>query len=621
MRAAIRTRRAISRPGALPTASFRYNAVMDEMPSVAKDSAPRACISATVRRPWFRLHLSTCVVLLFALAGAALLNIPGEEVERWGKFGWSKLDDVYVAHGWPATFLRRARLPNATQAALAWHLTQGVEELRIGALLLDFCVAAAGIALLAIVLERRRRRRPFFQFRLRTLLVGVVLVAVGLDWWRSQRYADTELRGRIGAFVDFGGDPLFPEAERVVPRFPLWVRALVGDERLIRTGVTKPNCIGVDWTRKDHANIKYLVDRFPERIVVGLQGDESDADLDLFCELTNLENLDISDPDERILSRLGRFKKLRFLMPGVRPHFMGTYFWKNPITDRGLAYLANLTQLEALELDEGQFTDCGLVGLRNLTSLESLRIMSRHVTDAGLKNLAGMRGLRQLSLSFSPITDAGLLPLAGFKHLQRLDLSGTSISDEGLPLLVGFSNLKDLQLRATGVTDAGVAALKKSHPNPNLQVDYESESIDLGHLAADIAEARTTDVLNVMSRKVRDGDLSGLGRLTNLRVLSLWSPFISDATLARLEPLSQLSELYLTCGRITPRGVDHLARLPNLQMLSLPASQISDEMIDSLKRLKSLRTLDITDVDDPDATKLLDAKLKNALPRCEIKNY
>ena len=43
-----------------------------------------------------------------------------------------------------------------TQAAIAWHLTEGVEEFHVGALVLDSIAAALGIALLAWLAERRR---------------------------------------------------------------------------------------------------------------------------------------------------------------------------------------------------------------------------------------------------------------------------------------------------------------------------------------------------------------------------------------------------------------------------------------------------------------------------------
>ena len=66
------------------------------------------------------------------------------------------MTDEYIAHGWPVPFLRCSLSLHETQAAIAWHLTEGVEEFHVGALVLDSIAAALGIALLAWLAERRR---------------------------------------------------------------------------------------------------------------------------------------------------------------------------------------------------------------------------------------------------------------------------------------------------------------------------------------------------------------------------------------------------------------------------------------------------------------------------------
>ena len=167
-------------------------------------------------------------------------------------------------------------------------------------------------------------------------------MGVGLAWWRNECAATDELRDHIVPCsirclpkrTKSSHDSRLGSAVSLVtkrcsaPELPSRsTRPSIGAVRFTQTSSTSSTC-------------------FPERIVVRLEFSESDADLDLFFELTNLENLYISEPDERILSRLGQFKKLRFLVPGLRPSFMGTYVWTNPITDRWIAYLANLTQIE-----------------------------------------------------------------------------------------------------------------------------------------------------------------------------------------------------------------------------------------------------------------------------------
>jgi hypothetical protein len=57
----------------------------------------------------------------------------------------------------------------------------------------------------------------------------------------------------------------------------------------------------------------------------------------------------------------------------------------NEITDAGLGYLAGLTRLETLDLQDSQ------------------------VTNAGLKHLSGLRALKSLSLGGTKVDDASVL--------------------------------------------------------------------------------------------------------------------------------------------------------------------------------------------------------------------
>jgi hypothetical protein len=57
------------------------------------------------------------------------------------------------------------------------------------------------------------------------------------------------------------------------------------------------------------------------------------------------------------------------------------------VTDAGLAHLAGLTALEALDLDYTQVTDAGLAHLTGLTALEILFLDNTQVTDVGVAEL------------------------------------------------------------------------------------------------------------------------------------------------------------------------------------------------------------------------------------------
>jgi hypothetical protein len=84
------------------------------------------------------------------------------------------------------------------------------------------------------------------------------------------------------------------------------------------------------------------------------------------------------------------------------------------ITDRGLKYLSGLTKLTYLRLDGTRTTDAGLAELRNLTNLETLDLCNTDVSERGLSNVHRMRKLKELFVS------EGQFPAGAVRSVQRL---------------------------------------------------------------------------------------------------------------------------------------------------------------------------------------------------------
>jgi hypothetical protein len=334
-------------------------------------SNPSSASSETsVRRPWYRLHFSSWLVLVLALALGGLFVLPGEEIPRGG---W--VDSFPIRHGWPMTFMRRSVDGSDSQSEYAWCLTVGVEDFRFGTLVLDFAVVALGVAAIVGFWEYRRRKRRRGQFSLRTLLIMVTMLCICFGWWTSGRSRDEELRlhlkGVSSIFAINAG------LDRV-PRFPLWLCGLVGDEKLIPIGINQPRDAVVGWYAAHHENLRYLVERFPERI--GLEyselKDPSDIDLERLSEFKSLQWLHAQNASERVLSRLCNGRNLKGIKIESYDH-VGSMNWTTPkswrISDRGLECLAKNSALEyVLIKDTSQLSDLGLAQLRDLTKLTGL---------------------------------------------------------------------------------------------------------------------------------------------------------------------------------------------------------------------------------------------------------
>ena len=99
------------------------------------------------------------------------------------------------------------------------------------------------------------------------------------------------------------------------------------------------------------------------------------------------------------------------------------------ITDAGMKYLAGLSKLHKVHINNGQIGDGTLEVFAGLPALKQLAIQGNAFSDEGLKHLEGMKQLRSLwiGLNRGPITDAGIKHLVGLPMLEVLDLLGASL--------------------------------------------------------------------------------------------------------------------------------------------------------------------------------------------------
>jgi hypothetical protein len=174
--------------------------------------------------------------------------------------------------------------------------------------------------------------------------------------------------------------------------------------------------------------------------------------LPLLAQLPDLEELNLGNPavtdaDLRALQGLPKLYSLGL---------MGA-----PISDEGIATVKTLPALRILNISETKVTDAGLVHLRDIRALEYLGLKGTAVTDTGLLHLKDLTGLTNLVLADTRVSDAGLVHLAGMTRLESINLSNDNVSDAGLAQLGRMPSLAGLNLTGTKVTDAGLVHLKQ----------------------------------------------------------------------------------------------------------------------------------------------------------------
>ena len=144
-------------------------------------------------------------------------------------------------------------------------------------------------------------------------------------------------------------------------------------------------------------------------------------------------------------------------------------------------------------------------------------------------------------LNGTAVTDQELGELAALTpRLEAVFLYDTSVSDAGVRKLAGLKQLSHLDLRNTKVTDAGMK---------------------------DVATHRGLIFLNISGTRVTDAGLKEVGKLTELRSLSLGTE-VTDAGLKELAGLKNLTGVIVRNRRTTAAGVDELRKaLPKCEVI------------------------------------------------------
>jgi hypothetical protein len=148
---------------------------------------------------------------------------------------------------------------------------------------------------------------------------------------------------------------------------------------------------------------------------------------DLFCDVAGVTVGDFSvhvgsptrPKDDRSPVDDRHLKWLREVLPMFDTLKSLCVMTSSKATDKGLAHLADVPQLEQLDLDESR------------------------VTSAGLRHLTGAVGLKYLSLRSTSVGD-DLASLRSFPQLVILDLGETAVTDAGLRHVAALPKLRTL---------------------------------------------------------------------------------------------------------------------------------------------------------------------------------
>ncbi len=195
-----------------------------------------------------------------------------------------------------------------------------------------------------------KRKCRWFQFRLRTLLIFAMVVAIPCAWAGRRIEIKRRERAAIAAFepAAFVGWDYLHNVDSADPPGPAWIRSILGD--------------------------------------------------DFFAEVDELWfDQGVGD---KVLENLKEFHHLKRLgLVGAK------------ITNDTLRDIQTLSELEELDLSLTSVTDARLEHLDVITGLRELSLRFTAVSDVGLASLTRLSSLKFLDLSYTKVTQAGIKSL------------------------------------------------------------------------------------------------------------------------------------------------------------------------------------------------------------------
>jgi len=278
------------------------------------------------------------------------------------------------------------------------------------------------------------------------------------------------------------------------------------------------------------------------------------------------------------------------------------------LTDAGLQHLANMPQLESLNLSDypgGNLTDRGLEVLRHLPRLRDFEMTwQRGITDAGAANLRFCDQLERVDLMGTFTGDGTIAALQGKPKLRTFS-TGRQVSDAGLrllgnfPLLTAADDRADAKLLIDGpFSNAGFASIEALIGLTDLDLFWHVTAITapaLAHLAA-LPRLRALGADGRLSDDDAMPQIAAIPGLRNLRAQK------SVATDTGFEALSRSQTLETLWGRDCPnfgsRGFIALSKMPALRRLSISCKNVSDQVLATLPSFPALRAITPVDFTD-----------------------
>lgn len=205
--------------------------------------------------------------------------------------------------------------------------------------------------------------------------------------------------------------------------------------------------------------------------------------------------------------------------------------------------------------------------------------------SAGVVISVTLLGRRRVD-SISRFTPEHAEALKQFPDLQTLVIADHEFlkAEEDLKFLESLTKLRKLDLRKTNVNDAAMHTVGLLRSLRILKLEYSSLVTD--DIEQSLSNLTSLEELDLAFVPVGDSLAKSVSRLPGLKRLYLYGTNVSDAGVNELSRMQTLEVLYVGCDEgaaITDQCLSGLKRLSRLKVLGIPGTRISDAGVRDLQ--------------------------------------
>lgn len=128
---------------------------------------------------------------------------------------------------------------------------------------------------------------------------------------------------------------------------------------------------------------------------------------------------------------------------------------ESTISEEDFRAICSIPHLQRVNVEGCSVRDFHLEAIPHDTNVTEFFLARTGITDRGLAFLGRLGNIQVLILDHTRVKDAGLLALAQLEQLRWLSLTGTEVTDEGIMHLASLPHLTSLATRLTPVSTEG----------------------------------------------------------------------------------------------------------------------------------------------------------------------